>query len=72
MSCIHDLVRNQDTYRADVEQTVLAVVRPWSSATSELCPCCATVFWLGFSERDFDAARGGGRPRSRETKSATR
>ena len=44
MSCIHDLVRNQDTYRADVEQTVLSVAQAMVERNIEPSPCCAMDF----------------------------
>ena len=54
MSCIHDLVRNQDTYRADVEQTVLAVAQAMVERNIGAVPVLRDGFLAGvFSERDL-------------------
>jgi len=54
MSCIHDLVRNQDTYRADVEQTVLAVAQAMVERNIGAVPVVREGRLAGvFSERDL-------------------
>lgn len=54
MSCIHDLVKGQDTYRADVGQTVLAVAQAMVERNIGAVPVLRDGFLVGvFSERDL-------------------
>jgi CBS domain-containing protein len=54
MPCIHDLVKNQDTYRADAEQTVLAVARAMVEQNIGAVPVLRDGLLVGvFSERDL-------------------
>jgi CBS domain-containing protein len=52
--CIHDLVKNQDTYRADVAQTVLDVARAMVERNIGAVPVLRNGMLVGvFSERDL-------------------
>jgi CBS domain-containing protein len=52
--CIHDLVKNQDTYRADVAQTVLDVARAMVERNIGAVPVLRNGLLVGvFSERDL-------------------
>jgi CBS domain-containing protein len=54
MACIHDLVRNQETYRADVNQTVLDVARAMVDRNIGAVPVLQDGVLVGiFSERDL-------------------
>ena len=54
MSCIYDLVRNQDTYRADVDQTVFDVARAMVERNIGAVPVLHDGLLVGvFSERDL-------------------
>jgi CBS domain-containing protein len=54
MPCIHDLVKNQDTYRADAEQTVLDVARAMVERNIGAVPVLRDGLLVGvFSERDL-------------------
>jgi CBS domain-containing protein len=54
MSCIHDLVKNQDTYRADVNQSVLAVAQAMVERNIGAVPVLHEGRLVGvFSERDL-------------------
>jgi CBS domain-containing protein len=54
MSCIHDLVRNQDTYRADVGQSVLEVAQAMVERNIGAVPVLRAGRLVGvFSERDL-------------------
>ena len=54
LSCIYDLVRNQDTYRADVDQTVLDVARAMVERNIGAVPVLRDGLLVGvFSERDL-------------------
>jgi CBS domain-containing protein len=54
MSCIHDLVKNQDTYHADVEQTVLEVAQAMVERNIGAVPVLRDGMLVGvFSERDL-------------------
>ena len=54
MSCIYDLVKNQDTYRADVDQTVLDVARAMVERNIGAVPVLRNGLLVGvFSERDL-------------------
>ena len=54
MSCIYDLVKNQDTYRADVGQTVLEVARAMVDRNIGAVPVLRDGVHPGvFSERDL-------------------
>ena len=51
---ICDLIKDQNTYQAELGHTVLETVRSWSSTTSAPCPSCTTAKLVGiFSERDL-------------------
>ena len=54
MSCIYDLVKNQDTYRADTEQSVLDVARAMVDRNIGAAPVLREGLLVGvFSERDL-------------------
>ena len=54
MPCIHDLVKSQDTYRADVSQTVLAVAQAMVERNIGAVPVLSDGLLVGiFSERDL-------------------
>jgi CBS domain-containing protein len=54
MPCIHDLVKNQETYRADAEQTVLDVARAMVERNIGAVPVLRDGLLVGvFSERDL-------------------
>ena len=54
MTCIHDLVRNQETYRASADQTVLAVAQAMVERNIGAVPVLRDGFLVGvFSERDL-------------------
>jgi CBS domain-containing protein len=54
MSCIHDLVKNQDTYRADVGQSVLEVAQAMVERNIGAVPVLRAGRLVGvFSERDL-------------------
>ena len=54
MSCIHDLVKNQDTYHADVEQSVLEVAQAMVERNIGAVPVLRDGMLVGvFSERDL-------------------
>ena len=54
MPCIHDLVKNQDTYRADAAQTVLDVARAMVERNIGAVPVLRDGLLVGvFSERDL-------------------
>ncbi len=54
MLCIHDLVKSQDTYRADVSQTVLAVAQAMVERNIGAVPVLRDGYLAGvFSERDL-------------------
>jgi CBS domain-containing protein len=54
MPCIYDLVKNQDTYRADIEQTVLDVARAMVERNIGAVPVLRDGLLVGvFSERDL-------------------
>jgi CBS domain-containing protein len=52
--CIHDLIKNQETYRADVAQTVLAVAQAMVERNIGAVPVLRDGLLAGvFSERDL-------------------
>jgi CBS domain-containing protein len=54
MACIHDLVKNQDTYRADVRQSVLEVAQAMVERNIGAVPVLRDGALVGvFSERDL-------------------
>lgn len=54
MACIYDLVKDQDTYRADVEQTVLALAKAMVERNIGAVPVLRDGELVGiFSERDL-------------------
>jgi CBS domain-containing protein len=54
MACIHELVRGQDTYRADSEQTVLEVAKAMVDRNIGAVPVLRDGELVGvFSERDL-------------------
>ncbi len=54
MSCIHDLVKNQETYRADVNQSVLEVAHAMVERNIGAVPVLRNGYLVGvFSERDL-------------------
>lgn len=54
MACIHDLVKNQDTYRADVKQSVLEVAHAMVERNIGAVPVLREGALVGvFSERDL-------------------
>lgn len=54
MPCIHDLIKNQETYRADVAQTVLAVAQAMVERNIGAVPVLRDGLLAGvFSERDL-------------------
>lgn len=54
MACIHDLVKNQDTYRADTRQTVLEVAQAMVERNIGAVPVLRDGSLVGvFSERDL-------------------
>jgi CBS domain-containing protein len=54
MACIHDLVKNQDTYRADVRQSVLEVAQVMVERNIGAVPVLRDGALVGvFSERDL-------------------
>jgi len=54
MACIHDLVKNQDTYRADTRQTVLEVAHAMVERNIGAVPVLRDGCLVGvFSERDL-------------------
>ncbi len=54
MCCIYDLVRDQDTYRADVNQTVLDVAQAMVDRNIRAVPVLEDGLLVGiFSERDL-------------------
>jgi CBS domain-containing protein len=54
MACIHDLVKNQDTYRADVKQSVLEVAHAMVERNIGAVPVLRDGALVGvFSERDL-------------------
>lgn len=54
MPCIYDLIKNQDTYRADVDQTVLDVARAMVERNIGAVPVLSGGLLVGvFSERDL-------------------
>jgi CBS domain-containing protein len=54
MSCIHDLVKNQDTYRAEVGQSVLEVAHAMVERNIGAVPVLRDGMLVGvFSERDL-------------------
>ncbi len=54
MSCIHDLVKNQETYRADAGQTVLEVAQAMVERNIGAVPVLRDGSLVGvFSERDL-------------------
>jgi CBS domain-containing protein len=54
MSCIHDLVKNQDTYRAEVGQSVLEVAQAMVERNIGAVPVLRDGALVGvFSERDL-------------------
>jgi CBS domain-containing protein len=54
MSCIHNLIKNQDTYRADVGQTVLEVAQAMVDRNIGAVPVLQDGLLVGvFSERDL-------------------
>jgi CBS domain-containing protein len=54
MACIYDLVRHQDTYRADISQTVLDVAQAMVDRNIGAVPVLRDGLLVGvFSERDL-------------------
>ena len=54
MACIHDLVKNQETYRADTRQTVLEVAHAMVERNIGAVPVLRDGCLVGvFSERDL-------------------
>jgi CBS domain-containing protein len=54
LSCIYDLVKDQDTYRADVDQTVLDVAQAMVERNIGAVPVVRDGLLVGvFSERDL-------------------
>ena len=54
MSCIYDLIKTQDTYRASVEQSVLDVAREMVERNIGAVPVLQGGMLVGvFSERDL-------------------
>ena len=54
MSCIHDLVKNQDTYRADAGQSVFEVAQAMVERNIGAVPVLRDGYLVGvFSERDL-------------------
>jgi CBS domain-containing protein len=54
VSCIYDLVKTQDTYRADVAQSVLDVARAMVDRNIGAVPVMQNGILVGvFSERDL-------------------
>jgi len=54
MPCIHDLVKNQDTYRAEVSQSVLEVAKAMVERNIGAVPVLHDGLLVGvFSERDL-------------------
>jgi CBS domain-containing protein len=54
LSCIYDLIKNQDTYRADVDQSVLDVARAMVERNIGAVPVLSDGLLVGvFSERDL-------------------
>ncbi|HZE26443.1 MAG TPA: CBS domain-containing protein [Terriglobales bacterium] len=54
MSCIYDLVKNQDTYGADIQQSVLEVARAMVDRNIGAVPVLREGMLVGvFSERDL-------------------
>jgi CBS domain-containing protein len=54
MACIHDLVKNQDTYRANVKQSVLEVAHAMVERNIGAVPVLRDGALVGvFSERDL-------------------
>ena len=54
MSCIHDLIKDQDTYRANVNQTVLEVAQAMVERNIGAVPVLKEGLLVGvFSERDL-------------------
>lgn len=54
MPCIHDLIKHQETYRADVAQTVLAVAQAMVERNIGAVPVLRDGLLAGvFSERDL-------------------
>lgn len=54
MSCIHNLIKNQDTYRADIAQSVLQVAQAMVERNIGAVPVLQEGLLVGvFSERDL-------------------